>query len=336
MTRSRDDLDPAARPYLDALAAVFPDLGGRVTDAAEARRLLAAGPAPTGAPPPVGAVADRTVPGPPGAPPVPVRIYRPDPARHPGPRPTVVFCHGGGFVLCGIDSHDRTARRLCRAAGAVVVSAGYRRAPEHRFPAAALDAHAVLRWAGDHIAGLGGDPAALAVAGDSAGANLAVAAQLLAARHGGPPVALQVLLYPMLSPDTAGASHHRYGRGGHYLTSAHVRWFWEQYLGPGGDPRDPLATPSAAGPEALGALAPAHLVLAGCDPLCDDGHAFARLLRARGTSVTVDLHPGMFHGFLALADQLPSARRALAAVGEVVAATVRDRKNSGGSGGCAG
>ncbi|MGW1768299.1 alpha/beta hydrolase [Streptomyces sp. NPDC002073] len=328
-------LDPEARPYAEALAAVFPDLGGAVTDAAEARRLLAAASRPAGPPPAVGAVNDRTVPGPAGAPPVPVRVYRPDPARWPGPRPTVVFCHGGGFVLCDLDTHDRTVRNLCRAAGAVVVSVGYRRAPEDPYPAALLDAYAALCWAGERVAELGGDPGALVVAGDSAGGNLATASLLLAARRGGPPVALQVLAYPMLSAAMDLDAYRRHAHGP-YLTTVHLRWFWEQYLGPGGDRRDPLAAPLEAGAEALAALPPAHLVLAGRDPLCDDGHVYARLRRSRGAPVTVDLYPGMFHGFLALSAQLPQAGRALAILGEVVAATLDRGKNSGGSGVAAG
>lgn len=206
-------LDPAARPYVDALAAAFPDLGGAVTDAAEARRILAAAPVSAAPPPAVGSVEDREVPGPDGAPPVPVRVYRPDPGRWPGPRPTVVFCHGGGWVLCDLDSHDRTVRALCRASGAVIVSVGYRRAPESRFPAAVLDAYAALRWAAGRVAELGGDPAALVVAGDSAGGNLAAGSALLARDRGGPALALQVLIYPCLDAAQDTASYRTAAEG---------------------------------------------------------------------------------------------------------------------------
>ncbi|MFJ5023849.1 alpha/beta hydrolase fold domain-containing protein [Streptomyces goshikiensis] len=204
-------LDPAARPHVDALAAAFPDLGGAVTDAAQARRILAAAPGSAAPPPAVGSVEDREVPGPDGAPPVPVRVYRPDPGRWPGPRPTAVFCRGGGCVLCDLDSHDRTVRALCRASGAVVVSVGCRRAPESRFPAAVLDAYAALRWAAGRVAEPGGDPAALVVAGDSAGGNLTAGSALLARGRGGPALALQVLIYPCLDAAQDTASYRTRG-----------------------------------------------------------------------------------------------------------------------------
>ncbi|MFF2402527.1 alpha/beta hydrolase [Streptomyces goshikiensis] len=328
-------LDPAARPYVDALAAAFPDLGGAVTDAAEARRILAAAPGSAAPPPAVGSVEDREVPGPDGAPPVPVRVYRPDPGRWPGPRPTVVFCHGGGWVLCDLDSHDRTVRALCRASGAVIVSVGYRRAPESRFPAAVLDAYAALRWAAGRVAELGGDPAALVVAGDSAGGNLAAGSALLARDRGGPALALQVLIYPCLdaAQDTASYRTAAEGAGEGFLTADHLRWFWEQYLGPGGDPADPLASPAAADPAGL---PPAHVLTAGCDPLRDEGAAYVRALRAAGTAAELDHHPGMFHGFLALADVLPQARQAVRRLGGVISSTANHGKTSGGVGGTTG
>ncbi|MFG2295752.1 alpha/beta hydrolase [Streptomyces sp. NPDC048603] len=325
---AHDRLDPAARPFVDALTAVFPDVGGAVTDAAEARRILAATPRTPGEPLRVGAVEDRTVPGPPGAPPVPVRIYFPDPGERPGPRPTVVFSHGGGFVLCDLDTHDATARAFCREAGAVVVSVDYRRAPEHPFPAPVEDVHAALCWAGEHIAALGGDPGALVVAGDSAGGTLSAAALLLAAERGGPPVALQVLVYPAVSAGLDFDSYRRNGTG-YYLTTAHLRWFWAQYLGADGDVRDPLVSPLHAPGEALAALPPAHVVVAGCDPLHDDGLAWHRALLGHGVPSVLDSHPGMFHGFLALADFLPPARAALRGIGGAIASTVAHGKSSG-------
>ncbi|MFD3695446.1 alpha/beta hydrolase [Streptomyces sp. NPDC058646] len=326
-----DRLDPAARPFADALAAAFPDVGGGVTDAGEARRILAAAPAPPGPPPAVGSVEDREVPGPPGAPPLAVRVYRPDPERWPGPRPTVVFCHGGGWVLCGLDSHDATVRALCRASGAVFVSVDYRRAPESRFPAAALDAYAALCWAGAHLDELGAEPAALVVAGDSAGANLAVASLLLARERGGPAVALQVLLYPALDAAQDSPSYRTCARG-YFLTAAHLRWFWAQYLGPA-DPALPLASPLHADPAGL---PPAHLVVAGCDPLRDEGVAYHRLLAGSGIASTLDLHAGMFHGFLALSGVLPEARQAMERLGGVINSTLNRGKNFGEGGGDAG
>lgn len=179
----------------------------------------------------------------------------------------MVFCHGGGWVLGDLDRYDATARALCRASGAVLVSVDYRRAPEARFPAAVHDAYAALCWAGAHIEELGGDRAALVVAGDSAGGNLAAASSLLARERGGPAVALQVLIYPCLDA-AQDAGSYRSNAEGYFLTSAHLRWFWEQYLGPGGDGGHPLASPLVADPRGL---PPAYVVVAGCDPLRDEG-----------------------------------------------------------------
>lgn len=193
-----DRLAPGARPLVDALSAAFPDIGGTVTDAAEARRILAAAPASGKTATAVGKVEDRVVPGPVGAPDLPVRIYRPGGTGR--PRPTVVFFHGGGYTLCGLDTHDATARTLCAESGAVVVSVAYRLAPEHRFPAATEDAYAALCWAAvqARAGALGGDPAAVVTAGDSSGGGLATVAALMARDREGPAVALQVLIYPVL------------------------------------------------------------------------------------------------------------------------------------------
>ncbi|MEV0118880.1 alpha/beta hydrolase [Streptomyces sp. NPDC050844] len=329
MSTPSDRLAPDARPLVDALSAAFPDLGGTVTDAVEARRILAATPSTGKAPPPVGAVEDRTVPGPAGAPDLPVRVYRPEGAgRH---RPTLVFFHGGGYTICGLDTHDATARRLCAESDAVVVSVAYRLAPEDRFPAAAEDAYAALCWAAAEAGagGLGGDPGAVVTAGDSSGGGLATVAALMARDRSGPAVALQVLIYPVLDAGQDSASYTS-NASGYFLTAAHMRWFWEQYLGPDGDGTHPYASPLRAG---LAALPPAHIVTAGCDPLCDEGRAYAARLRSAGVAVTEGHHPGMFHGFLGFPQLLGEARTALADVAEAVALTVSDRKNGGDVGG---
>ncbi|MEU6992227.1 alpha/beta hydrolase [Streptomyces sp. NPDC046465] len=331
-----DRLDPLARPLVDALAAAFPDLGGAVTDAGEARRILAAAPTSSAsgtARPAVGPVVDRTVPGVPGAPGIPVRIYLPEPDRHAGPRPTVVFFHGGGYTLCGLDSHDATARGLAAGAGAAVVSVGYRLAPEHRFPAAVDDAYAALCWAASESAVLGGDPGALVTAGDSSGGGLATAVTLRARDEGGPAVALQVLLYPVLDAAQDTASYRENARG-YFLTAAHMRWFWQQYLGPGGHGTHPLASPLRAAD--LTGLPPAHLVVAGCDPLRDEGLDYAERLRTAGVAVSLAHCPRMFHGFLGFPELLPDAGEALADVAEVIDSVAAHRKNSGGRGGATG
>ncbi|MGW5867810.1 alpha/beta hydrolase fold domain-containing protein [Streptomyces sp. NPDC055239] len=338
-----DRLAPGARPLVDALSAAFPDLGGTVTDAAEARRILAAAPASGKTAPPVGAVEERVVPGPAGAPDLSVRIYSPEPVRACSPepperashpRPTVVFFHGGGYTLCDLDTHDATARTLCAGSGAVVVSVAYRLAPEHRFPAATEDAYAALCWAAaqTRAGALGGDPGAVVTAGDSSGGGLAAVAALMARDRGGPAVALQVLIYPVLDAGR-GSNPYTSNATGYFLTAAHMRWFWEQYLGPDGDGTHPYASPLRAD---LAALPPAHIVTAGCDPLCDEGAEYAVKLRLAGVLVTRGHYPEMFHGFLGFPQHLSDARAAVADVAEVVASAVRGRKISGDVGGVTG
>ena len=324
-----DRLAPGARPVVDALSAVFPDVGGTVTDAAEARRVLDAAPARRDPPPPVREVADRTVPGPEGAPPVPVRIYRPYGGDGPfgeGPRPTVVYTHGGGWVLCGLDSHDRTLRTLCRTSGAVIVSVAHRRAPEVRFPEPVRDVYAAVCWAAAHLGTLGGAPGALVVAGDSSGGALTAGAALMARDLGGPRIALQALVYPV-TDSRDGTDSYRRNAEGYYLTARAMRWFAEQHFGPDGDRDHPYAAPVRA---ALAGMPPAHVITAGCDPLCDEGRSYARRLAEAGATVTEDHRAGMFHGFLGFGDRLPDAAEAMAGLGRAVAETVSDRKIGGG------
>jgi len=323
-----DRLAPGARPVMEAMAAVFPDVGVTVTDAVEARRILARAPQLPVPPPDVREVVDGTIPGPEGAPELPVRIYRPH-TREAGPLPTVVFFHGGGWVLCDLDTHDTTARGICRTAGAVVVSVDYRLAPEARFPEPAEDAYAALRWAAGHVAELGGDPDALVVAGDSAGGNLAAVCALMARDRGGPRIALQVLVYPATDP-LADTESRRSLAQGYYLTEEAMRWYGAQYFGPDGDLTHPYAAPLRAD---LTGLPPAHVVTAGCDPLCDEGRAYAAKLREAGVPTGEGHYPGMFHGFFGLGGVLADAAEAMAGVGEVIASTASDRKIHGRTGG---
>ncbi|MFF1449175.1 alpha/beta hydrolase fold domain-containing protein [Streptomyces sp. NPDC058274] len=336
---------PEVRALVDAIKVHFPDLGGTVTDAAEARRVLAAAPAWPFEPPAVGSVADRVVPGPPGAPEIPVRIYLPEPGsareeprsdgaprrpEKPGPRPTVVFFHGGGWTIGGLDSHDPIARGLCRDAAAAVVSVDYRLAPEARFPAAVEDAYAALCWAADHLDELGGDPGALVVAGDSAGGNLATVAALIARDRGGPALAHQVLVYPATDARREKAFDDGLGL---FLTAAHGRWFAEQYFGSDGDRAHPHASPALA---ELCGLPPAHVVTAGFDPLCAEGRAYAAQLRTAGVEVTEGHYPAMFHGFYGFPELLADTRDAQRHIADVIASTVSGRKKSGEGGGHAG
>ncbi|RDI54325.1 alpha/beta hydrolase [Nocardia mexicana] len=295
-------MTPQTRAVVDAAAAAFPRLGTEVVDAAEARRLLAARPAPPREPILVAAVDNRTVPGPAGAPAVPVRLYRP--LDTVGPLPIVVFCHGGGFVICSLDSHDRFCRSMANATGALVISVDYRQAPEHRFPAAAEDAYAALCWAAEHAESLGGDPARIAVAGDSAGGNLATVTALMSRDRGGPDIAFQLLMYAMLDP-ACDTDSYRDNAEGYFTTAAHLRWFWTQYLN--GDRDNPYLNPLRAN---VSGLPPAHMVTAEFDPLRDEGEAYGQLLRRAGVEADIHRYDDTFHGFMSMADHLPAARRA--------------------------
>ncbi|MGW2597655.1 alpha/beta hydrolase [Streptomyces klenkii] len=234
----------------------------------------------------VGAVADDTLAG------VPVRVYRP---QAEGVCPTVVFFHGGGWIVGDLDAHDNVCRRLCRDLGAAVVSVGYRLAPEHPFPAGYDDCLAVARHVAAHRARFGGGP--LALAGDSAGANFA-AAVALALRDDGTPVAAQLLAYPAtdLSGRTAYPSMAENATG-YLLTAAECENDIRLYTG--GDPAamaDPRASPLLA--EDHTGLAPAVIGTGEHDPLRDQALAYAEALATAGVPVRKHLYPGLIHGFL--------------------------------------
>src|SRR5450755_743331 len=223
-------LDPQARMLLDQLEAIGSPSMSQQTPA-EARAgflLLAAVAGPADAPVPT---EDRTVPGPAGE--IPVRVYRPQSDE---PLPVVVYFHGGGWVIGDITTHDTTCQRLAAGVPAIVVSVDYRLAPEHRFPAAVDDCDAATSWVSAHAAELGADPSRLAVAGDSAGGNLAAVVALHARDAGGPPIAFQLLIYPGTDMTRSLPSHTENGTG-YLLDSDTMKWFLDNYLADA-DPRD--------------------------------------------------------------------------------------------------
>jgi acetyl esterase len=239
----------------------------------------------------VASVEDRAIPGPAGE--IPIRIYRPDAASD---RPVVVFFHGGGFAICSIATHDDMCRRICRRARVVVVSVGYRLAPEHKFPAAPDDCFAATKWVAAQARAFGAHPARLAVAGDSAGGGLAAATALRARDEGGPAIAAQILIYPAIdhySVQRPSWSERATGCG---LTAETMRWFWDLYLAAPADGAHPWASPIRA--PSLSGLSKAYIVTGEYDLLRDEGEAYAEALRAAGGAAELVRYSDMNHGFL--------------------------------------
>ena len=301
-------VDPQIQQVIDALAASdFEPVHAQSPARARAqyvRMMEARGIAPA----PVGAVEDRSIPGPAGD--LPVRIYRPelDAPTLPG----LVYFHGGGHVIGNLDTHDAVARNLCNGAGCIVVSVDYRLAPEHKFPAAAEDAFAAVVWCAAHGAEIGIDPRRIAVGGDSAGGNLAAVAALMARDAGGPAIALQVLVYPVTDYACDTESYRTYSDGYGMLEARSMRWFRDHYLRDEADRLDWRAAPLRAGD--LSGAPPARVLTAQCDVLHDEGEAYARRLRSAGVEVDHRDMPGMIHGFFAMAPAVDGAVRAQALV----------------------
>jgi acetyl esterase len=257
---------------------------------------------------PVAEVRDLAVPGPAGD--IPVRVYRPDGDT---PLPLVAYVHGGGWMLGSIESFDTVVRALANASGAIVASIGYRLAPEDPFPAGLDDVLGAFRWLAAHAADLGGDPQRLAIAGDSAGGNLAtVAARRL---RGEVDFKLQALVYPVTDAGVNSPSYRDFGEG-YGLTAASMQRFWNLYLN-GCDGLDPDASPLRA--DDLEGCPPAFVLTAEADPLRDEGEAYAEALREAGVAVETRRFEGTIHGFWRWLAATSVSRRAV----EEVAAALR-------------
>jgi acetyl esterase len=249
---------------------------------------------------------DRVIGGPGG--PIPIRIYRP-PAESDAPLPIVLFIHGGGWSVGDLDTYDGMARRHAAGAEAIVVSIDYRLAPEHPYPAAVDDAWAATQWVAEHAAELGADPDRLAVAGDSAGGNLAAVVTQLARDAGGPRILFQLLWYPSTTFDTSLPS---------FMENANApildidgckgctRW----YIGDL-DLSDMPATLAPAAAEDLTGLPPAYIAVAGHDPLRDDGMRYAELLSAAGVPVELHNAQTLVHGYAGYDGVVPAATEAV-------------------------
>ena len=255
-----------------------------------------------GEPEPVHEVTDLTIAGPGGE--LPLRLYRPASER---PLPALLYFFGGGWVLGTIDTADGVSRSLANSSGALVAVAGYRLAPEHRFPAAADDCYAAVRWVAEHADEIGADPARLAVGGDSAGGNLA-AGVALRARADGPALAGQLLVYP--NTDQLADDPSMRASGDPFLFNRHsVDWYRRHYLANPGDAASPLASPLRA--PSLAGLPPALVITAEYDPLRDQGEAYARRLAGEGVQVELSRYPGMAHGFFTMIGTVDASRAAI-------------------------
>ncbi|MBW0101940.1 alpha/beta hydrolase [Pseudonocardia sp. KRD291] len=270
-----------------------------------------------GPPEQVARVEDATAPGPGGD--IPVRVYVPSVPGSTGPLPTLVYFHGGGWVIGDLDTHDGVCRSLANRAGAVVAAVGYRLAPEHRFPAAVDDAYAAVVWASTAIAGYGGDPARLAVGGDSAGGNLAAVVSQTARDSGGPAIGFQLLLYPVTDRHDDSPSMKQNARGP-MLSRAWMEWFTGFYQSGPDDGMDPRMSPARAAD--LSGLPPALVVTAELDPLRDQGVAYAAKLAGAGVATEHLPVDGVFHGFIQMAGVLDPAREVLEHAGRALRAAL--------------
>jgi len=282
-------LDPQVRTFLEELA-LQEQTPLEELSPPQARRQMEAASQLLGEVDRVHAVQDERIPGPSGE--VPIRIYRPRAEN--GSQAAVLYFHGGGWVVGSIDSHDGYCRSLANHSRIPVVSVDYRLAPEAPFPAALEDCYAAAKWLSEQADSLALDRSRLAVAGDSAGGNLAAVVSLGARERGEFALAGQVLIYPITDCDFQTPSYLE-NSDGCYLTRDAMRWFWKQYLPEGTDRPPAYAAPLRA--ENLKGLPPALVITAEYDPLRDEGEAYARRLQEAGVPTTLDRYEGMIHGF---------------------------------------
>jgi len=306
-------LDPQAKALLEQLAANpdaprmidLPPAGAREMYRAMANMLDRQGT-------PIGKVEDRAIPGPGGD--IPVRVYTP--VAGGGKGPALVFYHGGGWVIGDLETHDALCRTLANEAGCKVIAVDYRLAPEHPFPAAIDDAYAAACWVEANASEIDIDPNRIAVAGDSAGGNLAAAVCLRAKAEKGPQIAFQLLIYPVTDAPADTQSYKDFGTG-HFLEKESMDWFWNHYVvSAGADPKHPYAAPLQA--ESHAGLPPAYVVTAGYDVLRDEGKAYADALKKAGVEVEYVNYEGMIHGFFNLQGVLDVSREAVKAAAKAL------------------
>jgi acetyl esterase len=298
-------LDPQARALLDAAkASGAPEMWELTPDQARVEYLRRT--ERVRADVDIYRVEDRQIPGPVQT--IKVRVYTPQVSQEQASLPVLVWYHGGGFVIGDLDSHDSACRALANQTECLVVAVDYRLAPEHKFPGAVEDCEAALQWVAAHATELGGDPGRIAVGGDSAGGNLAAVVALLAREKGGPKLCFQLLIYPCVAPEPETPSHHQFAEG-YLLTRKTITWFFKQYLRSSKDTLDPRYAPLEE--KDLSSLPPSLVIVAGFDPLRDEGVDYAKALIDAGNKVTLSNYEGMIHGFYLMGGMIDKANQAI-------------------------
>ena len=305
-------LDPQARALLERFAA-SPAVDLDTLTAAEARRSYREGRLAL-APPPIAIEETRDFSFPGAAGDIKARFYFPLGEKPGATLPGVVYFHGGGWTCGDLDTHDSVCRGIAAHGRCAVVAIDYRMGPENKFPAAVEDAIAAVKWVSANAGALRIDASRLAAAGESAGGNLAAVAAL-ALRESGPPIAMQVLVYPVVDQAADTESLKRFASG-YSLTRELLRWYQNQYLRGESDRADWRASPLRASDHAR--LPPAYVLTAGFDPLLDEGKAYADRLTQAGVSVVYECFEGQIHGFLPMAGALAAAHHAHYRIGQML------------------
>jgi len=299
-------LHPQIQLLVDGMAADPNSTPIHEMTVAEARATYVAIGTMFGPGPEVRSVEDRTLPGPGGE--IPVRVYAPE---GDGPFGVLLFFHGGGFVIGDLETHDKECRMLCRDGGCLVVAVDYRLAPEHHRTAGAEDGFAVLTWLREHATELGGDPERLAVAGDSAGGNISAVVALMARDTGGPALRLQVLIYPKVDARLDGRyASMKENAEAPFLSRETMEWFEASWATESVDRCDPMLSPLLADSHAR--LPPALIATGECDPLRDEGRAYAKALLDAGVPTELHDYDGMPHVFFQLSPIVDAGKDVIA------------------------